>query len=253
MAKEAFYIKHDYTAHTDPKIERMLFKEGWEGYGLYWAIIEKLSQETGEWKLPTEYESLAFALRTDEERICRIVETYELFKIEGNKFWSNRVLSQMLEREEKRIQSKKAADKRWGKQEDKAKDDATAYANAMPGEERIGEESKGKKERTNSDFELFWNSYNKKVDRKKCETAWKNLTKKNKTLALANVEAYVKSTPEVKYRKNPLTYLHGESWNDEAVEDVTTPEQDYKRIGKSFTHQDFVKKHGEDVAMQMIL
>jgi len=104
-----------------------------------------------------------------------------------------------------------------------------------------------------SDFELFWNSYNKKKDRKKCETAWKNLTKKNKEYALASVEGYVQSTPEVKYRKNPLTWLHGESWNDEVAEDIITPEEDYKRIGKSFTYQDFVKKHGEDVAMQMIL
>ena len=51
----------------------------------------------------------------------------------------------MLEREEKRVQSKKAADKRWEKSQDKAKVDADAYADAMPGEERRGEERREEK------------------------------------------------------------------------------------------------------------
>ena len=38
---------------------------------------------------------------------------------------------------------------------------------------------------------------------------------------------YVKSTPEIKYRKNPLTWLNGEYWRDE------------KEITKEQVKQDF--------------
>lgn len=65
------------------------------------------------------------------------------------------------------------------------------------------------------DFEKFWNAYGKKVDRVKCEKAWNKLTKDEIEKINTTVEAYVKSKPDVQYRKNPLTYLNGKCFNDE--------------------------------------
>ena len=66
-------------------------------------------------------------------------------------------------------------------------------------------------------FEEWWDMYGKKVDRKKCIRKWKSLSYNEKQLCLNATPAYVASTPDVAYRKNPLTYLNGECWNDEII------------------------------------
>ena len=64
-------------------------------------------------------------------------------------------------------------------------------------------------------FEKFWKMYDKKVDRAKCEKKFNKL----KAIEIENIYKtlpnYVKSTPDKKYRKNPLTYLNGKCWQDE--------------------------------------
>lgn len=65
------------------------------------------------------------------------------------------------------------------------------------------------------DFEWFWDVYDKKVDRSKCERKFKNLSKAEREQLHLHVPEYVASTPDAQYRKNPLTYLNGKCWNDE--------------------------------------
>lgn len=67
----------------------------------------------------------------------------------------------------------------------------------------------------NIPFDDFWSLYNKKVDRKKAEAKWKRLTNKDREAVMAALPAYIRNTPDVQYRKNPVTYLNNESWNDE--------------------------------------
>jgi len=66
-----------------------------------------------------------------------------------------------------------------------------------------------------SDFEKFWNAYGKKVDRVKCEKAWNKLKKQEIDKILETINRYVGANPDIKYRKNPLTYLNGKCFNDE--------------------------------------
>lgn len=73
-------------------------------------------------------------------------------------------------------------------------------------------------------FDGFWDVYGKKVDRKKCEKKWATLTEEQRRLAMNHAPKYVASASgrELKYRKNPLTYLNGECWNDELFQDQGT-------------------------------
>jgi flagellar hook protein FlgE len=64
-------------------------------------------------------------------------------------------------------------------------------------------------------FEEFWQAYGKKEDTKKCKLRWKALSPAQRRAALAAVPAYVASKPDRQYRKNPLTWLNGECWQDE--------------------------------------
>lgn len=66
-------------------------------------------------------------------------------------------------------------------------------------------------------FEDFWDAYDKKVDKPKCEKKWKKINQGAREKILEHVPLYVGATPDPKYRKNPLTYLSNESWNDEIV------------------------------------
>jgi hypothetical protein len=72
-------------------------------------------------------------------------------------------------------------------------------------------------EKINLQFETFWNLYEKKFDRERCKTKWKNLTDLERLMCIEKVPDYVRSTPDPKFRKNPATYLNNKSWNNEII------------------------------------
>jgi hypothetical protein len=86
-------------------------------------------------------------------------------------------------------------------------------------------EGKEGKEVLTRDFEKFWTQYDKKKDRKKCFAKWKRLSQSDKEKIFQTLPAYITSTPDKQYRKNPLTYLNGESWNDEIITSSTEQEK----------------------------
>ena len=69
----------------------------------------------------------------------------------------------------------------------------------------------------NVPFENFWNLYDKKEDKINCERKWSALTNKERTECIAKLPAYVNSTPDKQFRKNPATYLNNKSWENEII------------------------------------
>ena len=67
------------------------------------------------------------------------------------------------------------------------------------------------------DFEIFWNLYDKKTGREKCEPKWNNLKLEDQNLILEFIPKYISSQPDKKFRKNPETFLNNKSWNDEII------------------------------------
>ena len=76
-------------------------------------------------------------------------------------------------------------------------------------------------------FDDFWNLYNKKIDRYKCLSKWNKIKDIDKSKILKHIPEYLKSQPETKYRKNPLTYLNGQCWNDEIMKNTAIDEKYY--------------------------
>lgn len=74
----------------------------------------------------------------------------------------------------------------------------------------------------NIPFSDFWSGYDKKKDTAKCEKKWSSLTDNERELIMAHIPAYVKSTPDKKYRKNPMTYFNGKCWLDEIDQPTAT-------------------------------
>jgi hypothetical protein len=66
-------------------------------------------------------------------------------------------------------------------------------------------------------FDIFWDAYGKKVGAKKSRAKWEALPLATRQLALARLPAYVEAWPDTQYRKDPMTWLNGECWNDDII------------------------------------
>lgn len=71
---------------------------------------------------------------------------------------------------------------------------------------------------TKDRFAEFWDLYGKKTDSSKCKTKFARLTKTEIELLFEKLPAYIKSTPDKQWRKNPITWLNGKCWNDEIMQ-----------------------------------
>ena len=67
-------------------------------------------------------------------------------------------------------------------------------------------------------FEIWWNKYEKKGNRKKALEHWETLTFEVKEICLSVVDEYVFSTPNLRYRLDANNYLADSHWNDEIID-----------------------------------
>lgn len=75
-------------------------------------------------------------------------------------------------------------------------------------------------------FEDFWNLYDYKKERPKCEAEFKKLNDEDLTKIKLVLPDYVKSTPDKKFRKYPIRWLKNKCWNDEvSVPEASKPER----------------------------
>ena len=135
--KETFYFSHDYNSRSDEKIKQLIYVHGYEGYGLYWAIIEELYQNANAMRL--QCERIAYELRTDKERIASIINDFDLFVVDGDHFYSKSIQKRLSMRNDKSRKASESAKKRW------------ENANAMRthSERNAIKESKGKESKGN--------------------------------------------------------------------------------------------------------
>jgi len=109
------YFSHDYNAQQDPKIINLLMSLGWEGYGLYWAIIEIMYNNSGH--IDCDYKLLAYRLRVEESKIKDVIENYGLFIAKDNKITSKSVKVRLKKRKDLSIERSIAGSKKWIKSE----------------------------------------------------------------------------------------------------------------------------------------
>jgi AraC-like DNA-binding protein len=64
-------------------------------------------------------------------------------------------------------------------------------------------------------FDQFWDMYDKKTGKPKCEKLWAKLKPAEVELIFNNLPAYVASTPDKQFRKGPERWLLNKCWNDE--------------------------------------
>ena len=106
------FFNHDSNARNDLKLIKLRKFGGWEYYGIYFAILELLFSEEN--KLCIEdFETLAFGLQCDTDKLKQVIEDFDLFVIEGNCFYSKRLFEHIEEINLKSQKAKESINKRW--------------------------------------------------------------------------------------------------------------------------------------------
>jgi hypothetical protein len=222
MKKDAYYFSHDSNARDDENIVLLRMDMGWEGYGLFWAVVEMLREAT-DYQLQLDCKRIAFALQVHPDTIERIVKEFGLFENDGEFFWSESLKTRMAMRESVSGARRKAAQKRW----DSAKAmqlQCKPDANAMQGKERKGNKKKGKQ--YSEEFERFWKAYpNKKAK----GTAWESYKKADLPPISDLVNIVERQSKQDDWTKDngkfipmPSTWLNGCRWEDEITQQSET-------------------------------
>lgn len=71
-------------------------------------------------------------------------------------------------------------------------------------------------------FIKFWNLYNKKAGTKDAKAKFMKLSMADIEKIMATLPAYIRSTPDITYRKLPVTYLNQRTWEDEIYSQQAT-------------------------------
>lgn len=119
--KDAYYFSHDSNARNDPKCIRLRMEKGWEAYGLFWGIIEKLRDQKDYRFHISEIPLIAYEFMVSDILINEIIMNYDLFEITKDQyFFSNRLYRSMKVMDAKRQKysewGKQGNEKRWAKQ-----------------------------------------------------------------------------------------------------------------------------------------
>ena len=106
------YFNHDSTARNDYRIIKLRATLGYEGYGVFWAVLELLFAEENKICI-NQYDILAYGLQCDSKILKQVIEDFDLFVIEDGCFYSKRLNNQIEEINNKSIKAKENAKKRW--------------------------------------------------------------------------------------------------------------------------------------------
>ncbi|NLD33160.1 MAG: DUF4373 domain-containing protein [Trichococcus flocculiformis] len=212
MTKNAYYFSHDSNARHDEKILMLRAEHGWEGYGIYWALVEMMFESTDTALSHDKLAGISLSLSIDMAALSAVIDTCiaeGLFMSDSEMFWSDslrRRKSKFTEksdrlRKQRSEAGRKGAAARWQKDgtdistvnekpdESNAPhgtamtDDSTAIApdsTAMTDDSKVKErkvkESKthtmGVRETLLADFDEFWKKYPNKIKQEQAASLW---------------------------------------------------------------------------------
>lgn len=166
------YFPHDSNARSDNRIIALRMRHGWAGYGLFWALVEKL-RDSSDYRLAADFDALAYDLRTESDLLRSIVSDFGLFALDDDgRFSSPSLLRRMEIKDDRSARSREAALTRWRRE--RCVDNADALpatsdgtAGAIPEKEKETKPDKtkpkslsapsdsGRKETERAIFEVF--------------------------------------------------------------------------------------------------
>lgn len=97
------YFSHDVNAQNNDKCIRLIYELGWEGYGVFWGIIERMNA-SDECELANSPANLAWSMHANEDVLKRVINDFGLFVFseDGTRFWSESARRRRMLRVSKR-------------------------------------------------------------------------------------------------------------------------------------------------------
>jgi Domain of unknown function (DUF4373) len=203
------YFLHDSSSFNDEKITELYLEYGYEGLGLFYTILEKLALQEKPIKTKVLKHQLNVGKKLD--KVWQFMEKIDLISSNNGETFNKQLLNFS---EKYQIKKEKNAKRISEWRENQQLSENVTRSEHDCNDYKVNE-SKLNEVNNTKEFEIFWNSYGKKVDRVKCEKAWKKLKKQEIEKILETINRYVGANPDIQYRKNPLTYLNGKCFNDE--------------------------------------
>jgi len=136
--KDAYYFSHDSNAHQDEKILDLRAEWGWEGYGLFWGVVELMREQTN-YQLSNSdnlYKKIALQLNISPDKAEQFLDfcvNIGLFINKNGSLYSESLLRRMAEKDKRSQQASKAAKVRWNNErnDDEEQQDSGSNADAM--------------------------------------------------------------------------------------------------------------------------
>ena len=144
------YFNHDSTARNDYRIIKLRATLGYEGYGVFWAVLELLFAEENKICI-NQYDILAYGLQCDSKILKQVIEDFDLFVIEDGCFYSKRLNNHIDTINSKSIKAKESASKRWNNENAK-RTDSVRNAKYSIEDKSIEDKSKVKKNKRGVDY-----------------------------------------------------------------------------------------------------
>lgn len=150
--KDVYYFSHDCNARNDEKILMLRAEHGWEGYGLFWALVEMMFESKETCLHHNKIRGIAVSYNIDITLLQNVINTAineGLFVSDGERFWSESLRKRKQafheQRQKKSEAGKKGMEVRW-KDHVKTSSDNTVITQNNKGKEskEKTKESKGK-------------------------------------------------------------------------------------------------------------
>lgn len=115
---KSHYFDHDYSARNDQKILRLRARHGWEGYGIYWAILETMAEDSTGYLDGGAIEGLSAGYGVAIDRLKAIISNcieIGLFaENDDGSFYSKRMIEHKRNMIDFTENGRIGAKKRWG-------------------------------------------------------------------------------------------------------------------------------------------
>jgi hypothetical protein len=95
-------------------------------------------------------------------------------------------------------------------------------------------------------FTNFWDIYEKNVGQDKTRTAWYMISENEQTAIMGYLPKYIKATPEVKFRKNPLNFINEKTWLDDL------PKVEKKSVHTPINKFGYVKAESKEIDWDVV-
>lgn len=116
--KDAYWFPHDSNALSDPKIIQLMSESSFRGYGLFWACLEIMMNESSYQIDYSKINAFAYHLHLTEDELKSFLDfciKIDLFKIKNNFVYSSSLLQRMAKKDKISAIRKDAANKKWHK------------------------------------------------------------------------------------------------------------------------------------------